>query len=47
VILHGKNWMNIQLDEKLDEENPTCAGLVHENNGFGSAKMRTVPWLLN
>jgi len=30
---------------KLDEENPTCAGLAHEN-GFGSAYLHTLSWLV-
>jgi hypothetical protein len=29
----------------MDEENPTYAGSTHEN-GFGSASLRTLPWLV-
>jgi hypothetical protein len=30
---------------QLDEDNPTYAGLAQEN-GFGSAKVRMLPWLV-
>jgi hypothetical protein len=30
---------------KIDEENPTYAGLT-ENNGFGSAELLKLPWLV-
>ncbi len=30
---------------KLDEENPTYAGMAQEN-GFGSAELQTLPWLV-
>jgi hypothetical protein len=33
------------LLRKMDEENPTYAGLTQEN-GFSSACMDTLPWLV-